>query len=96
MVSHSKEFKFESTNIKAIKTISRGNFAEKKMEDSFENHEATQSHKGEKIKSYTLNFKLEAVKFAELNGNRPAARKFNVDVRRIREWKNKKEQISEQ
>ena len=59
-------------------------------------HEATQSHKGEKIKSYTLNFKLEAVKFAELNGNRCAARKFNVDVRRIREWRNKKEQISEQ
>ena len=34
--------------------------------------------------------------YAELHGNRFAVRKFNVDVRRIREWRKEKEQISEQ
>ena len=65
------------------------------MKDSFEN-QATQSHKGERIKSYTLKFKLEAVIYAELHSNRSAGRKFNVYVRRIREWRKKKKQISEQ
>ena len=67
----------------------------KNMEDSFEN-QATQSHKGERIKSYTLRFKLEAVMYVEVHHNRSAGRKFNVDVRRIREWRKKKEQISKQ
>ena len=60
------------------------------MEDSFEN-QATQSPKGERIKkSYTLRFKLEAVMYAEVHHNRSAGRKFNVDVRRIREWRKKR------
>lgn len=60
------------------------------MEDSFEN-QATQSHKGERIKSYTLKFKLQAVMYADLHGNRFVGRKFNVDVWCIREWRKKKE-----
>ena len=39
------------------------------MESSFQN-QATQSHKEERIKSYTLKFKLEAVMHSELHGNR--------------------------
>ena len=54
------------------------------------------SHKGEHIRSYTLKFKLDAVQYAELHSNRVAAKKFNVDVRRIREWKTHKTQIREQ
>ena len=65
------------------------------MEDSFEN-QATQSHKGKRIKSCTLKFTLQAVMYSELHGNRSAGRKFNIDMRRIREQKKKKEQINEQ
>ena len=54
------------------------------------------SHKGEHIRSYTLKFKLDAVQYAELHSNRAAVKKFNVDVRRIREWKTHKTQIREQ
>ena len=65
------------------------------MEDSFEN-QATRFHKGKRIKSYTLKRKLEAVMYAELHANPPAGRKFNVDMRRICDWRKKKEEISEQ
>ena len=67
----------------------------KNMEDSFEN-QVTQSHKGERIKSYKLQFKLEAVMYAQRYGNHSASRKFNVDVWCTRESRKKKEQISEQ
>ena len=39
-----------------------------------------QSHKGTRIESYTLKFKLHAVRYTELNSIRDVARKFNVDV----------------
>ena len=38
-------------------------------------------------RSFTMAFKKEAIEFAELNSNRSVARKFNVDVKRIREWR---------
>lgn len=53
------------------------------------------SHKGGKIKSYSLQFKLDAVKFAELHSNRAASKKLNVDEKRIREWRKKHEKISQ-
>ena len=65
------------------------------MEGSFEN-QATESHKGERIMSHTLKFKLEPVIYAKLHGNRSAGRKINVGIRRIRALRKKKEQISEQ
>ena len=37
------------------------------------------SHQGEQLKSFTL----------ELHSNRVAARKYNVEEKRIREWKKK-------
>ena len=52
--------------------------------------------KVEHIRSYTLKFKLDAVQYAELHSNRTAAKKFNVDVRRICVWKTHKTQIREQ
>ena len=53
------------------------------------------SHKGEKIKSYDLQFKLDAVKFAELQSNRAASKKFDVHENRIRESRKKHEKISQ-
>ena len=50
--------------------------------------DASQSHAGKKINSYSTEFKLEAVRFAfECNSNYKAVKKFNVDRKRIREWR---------
>lgn len=51
------------------------------------------SHKGEKVKSYSLEFKKQVVECAVNNSNREAARKFSVDERRIREWRENIENI---
>ena len=49
------------------------------------------SHKGKKLRSYPAKMTIEAVKYAEINGNRAAGRKYAVGEKRIREWrKNKK------
>ena len=53
------------------------------------------SHKGQKIKSYSLQFKLSGISFATAHGNHAAEKKFNVDRKRIREWREKKESIEE-
>lgn len=56
-----------------------------------------QSHEGARTKkSYTLKFKSDAIKYAELSSNRAAAKKISVDVKQIREWKTNKTRISEQ
>ena len=50
--------------------------------------DASQSHAGKKINSYSTEFKLEAVRFdVECNSTYKAAKKFNVDWKRIREWR---------
>ena len=53
------------------------------------------SHKGEKLRSYTTDFKPEAVRFAELNGNRAAESKYKVDRKSVREWRGKKQKFEE-
>ena len=50
------------------------------------------SHKGKKVRSFTVSFKLRPIAHAEVHGNRSAARKY--DERRVREWRAKKESIS--
>ena len=52
------------------------------------------SRKGEKIKSYTVDFKLEAIAFAKSCNNKAAARKFNVAPKTIRDWIRKEEAIA--
>ena len=52
------------------------------------------SHKGEKLKSFTLEFKLAAINYAERHSNRAATRKYNVDEKRISEWKKKHAELS--
>ena len=53
------------------------------------------SHKGQKVRSYALDFKLNAVEFAENNGINTPATKFGADRRRIRECKSMKNSLSE-
>lgn len=53
------------------------------------------SHKGRKLKKYSLEMKIEAVSYAEFHGNRPASKEFHVDEKRIREWRSKKSEIEE-
>ena len=43
------------------------------------------SHQGEKRRNYTMEFKHEAIEYADKNSNNKAAEKFNVGVKRIRE-----------
>ena len=45
------------------------------------------------MKSYNIQFKLFAIKFAEENSNHSASRKFGVAVKRIREWRGNKDQL---
>ena len=56
----------------------------------------TTSHKGQKNKHYSLQFKVEAVNFAEQNSNKKAAEKFTVDRKRIREWRRSNKSLLEE
>lgn len=47
----------------------------------------SRSHKGERIRSYDLGFKLKVVDYATTNGNRAAAKYFRIDRKRVREWR---------
>ena len=55
----------------------------------------TSSHKSEKMKSYTLKFKLDAISYAEIHGNHAAEKKYKVHRKRIREWRQKKASIQQ-
>ena len=48
------------------------------------------SHKGEKIRSYTINFKLEVAEFAENCSITATTQKFNVDCHSVCDWKKKR------
>ena len=48
------------------------------------------SHKGQKRHKYSPEVKKQAIAYAEIHGNRPESRHFQVDERRIREWRGKK------
>ena len=63
------------------------------MVDEFKSNEVAMLHKGKKVSSYTLKYKLEAIAYAENNNISSASKKFNVDRKRIREWKDKKEEL---
>ena len=44
------------------------------------------SHKGEQRRSFTIGFKEKIVEYAVRRSNREAARRYDVDERRVREW----------
>ena len=51
------------------------------------------SSKGKKKRSYSTEFKKQAVVYAEANSNRCAASHFDVEPKRVREWKKDFEKI---
>lgn len=53
------------------------------------------SHKGEKVCSYTVAFKLEVVRYAELSSNHAAGRRYNVSRSSVRDWRKKKTKLEE-
>ena len=48
------------------------------------------SHKEEKRRNYTMEFKRQDIEYAEKNSNHKAAEKFQVAIKRIREWRQNK------
>ena len=55
-----------------------------------------QCHEGKKLKSYTIEFKVEAVEWHRKNGDNVllTANKFSVDRKRVREWNTKYDQLA--
>ena len=51
------------------------------------------SSKGKKRRSYTMDFKRQVCEYAETNSNRAAASRFDVEPKRVREWKKDLEKI---
>ena len=51
------------------------------------------SHKGKRKQKYSLALKKEVIAFAEVHGNRPASRRFQLDEKRVREWRANKVNI---
>ena len=51
------------------------------------------SHKGEKRRNYTMEFKREIIKCAEKNSKHKTAEKIYFAVKRIREWRQNKLKI---
>ena len=51
------------------------------------------SSKGKKKRSYSIKFKKQVVPYAEANSNRSAASHFDVEQKRVREWKKDFEKI---
>lgn len=51
------------------------------------------SRKGQKRKKYSLAVKKEVIAYAETHGNRPASCQFQVDEKRVREWRGNKATI---
>ena len=51
-----------------------------------ENFSKLSSYKEEKVKSYTMSYNRDVVKFAQQHSTNLAASRFGVDRKRIREW----------
>ena len=49
----------------------------------------------QKRKSYDIDYKVKAVAFARSNSKEAAGRQFQVDPRRIREWCQQEEKLTE-
>jgi hypothetical protein len=51
------------------------------------------SHKGKRLHSYDLAFKLKVITYAKDHGNSKAAKYFNVDRKRVREWRQNEDRL---
>ena len=57
----------------------------KPKKSSFYKMSAETSHKGEKRKGYTIQFKQDIVRYSNENSNSSAATRFKIDVKKVRE-----------
>ena len=55
---------------------------------------AETSGKGKKRQSYTIQFKKDVVSYAVNHSNRAAASKFNIEPKRVREWRSVAEKFN--
>ena len=46
------------------------------------------------MRAYSMKFKMEVIKYAEQNSHRSAGTKFQVDVKRVKEWRKQSDEIS--
>ena len=53
------------------------------------------SHKGDKVRSYSIDLKLEILRYAEANSIHAASKKYKVDRNSIRDWKWKKSNLEQ-
>lgn len=51
------------------------------------------SHKGGKLRKYSIEDKLQAIEMAKVKGNRPTARILGIADKRIREWRLKEDEL---
>ena len=84
-----QSFKFGTGDHTSFQTVTENvlSMAEKKDTQS-------SSHAGKHLRSYTVQFKFkDAIKCAEESSNHAAERKFDVDRKRIREWRKQKDKL---
>ena len=60
-------------------------------QSDIENEEAVKQQK--KRNSYSIERKLEIIKYSDISGKHAAAKKFNVHRKRIQEWKAQEEKL---
>ena len=51
------------------------------------------SHKGEKVRSYSAELKLEVIQYTEVNSNHAASQRYRIDRNSIRDWRRKRKKI---
>ena len=47
------------------------------------------------MRSYSIDFKLEVIRYAETNSNHAASKKYIIDRNSIRDWRRKRDKIEE-
>ncbi|XP_049442137.1 transcriptional regulator Kaiso isoform X1 [Epinephelus fuscoguttatus] len=65
-------------------------------EENSQERDKNDKLRGKKNRKFDMEFKLAVVKYAEQHSGEAAAREFNVDPRRVREWKKKKGEMASQ
>ena len=58
-----------------------------------ENSKKNSSHKGKKVRSYTIDFKLAVVDFAKNHNNCATARHFGIDKKQVRNWSRQEQEL---
>ncbi|XP_072048128.1 uncharacterized protein [Amphiura filiformis] len=65
----------------------------KELPESAEINKGSSSHKGQRLKSYTIEFKLQAVDYAKDHSVAATAKAFGVDNKQVRYWRQQEEKL---